>query len=94
MVYPRNASAARSVTFFHPYCSAGGGGERVLWVTVAALLRRSSSLTVFIYSGEELSKQGILDGVGRTFGITFNEAQIGQINILRIYSRPLLEAKW
>lgn len=23
-----------SIGFFHPYCDAGGGGERVLWVGV------------------------------------------------------------
>lgn len=25
------------VGFFHPYCNAGGGGERVLWVAIRAL---------------------------------------------------------
>lgn len=29
-----------NVAFFHPYCNAGGGGERVLWVAIKALLRR------------------------------------------------------
>jgi len=28
------------VGFFHPYCNAGGGGERVLWIAVQALQRR------------------------------------------------------
>ena len=26
-----------SVGFFHPYCNAGGGGERVLWCAVRAV---------------------------------------------------------
>ena len=25
------------VGFFHPYCNAGGGGERVLWIAIKAL---------------------------------------------------------
>ena len=25
------------VAFFHPYCNAGGGGEKVLWMAVQAL---------------------------------------------------------
>ena len=25
------------VGFFHPYCNAGGGGERVLWTALRAL---------------------------------------------------------
>lgn len=26
----------RTIAFFHPYCNAGGGGERVLWRAVEA----------------------------------------------------------
>ena len=32
------------VGFFHPYCNAGGGGERVLWVAIRALQKRYSFL--------------------------------------------------
>ena len=28
------------IGFFHPYCNAGGGGERVLWMAVQALQTR------------------------------------------------------
>jgi hypothetical protein len=31
------SAAAFTVAFFHPYCSSGGGGERVLWKTIEAL---------------------------------------------------------
>lgn len=41
----RNARRARdgcpTVAFFHPYCNAGGGGERVLWCAIRALQSRS-----------------------------------------------------
>lgn len=40
----RNARRARdgrpTVAFFHPYCNAGGGGERVLWCAIRALQNR------------------------------------------------------
>lgn len=26
--------------FFHPYCNAGGGGERVLWVAIRAIQKK------------------------------------------------------
>lgn len=26
--------------FFHPYCNAGGGGERVLWLSINALQKK------------------------------------------------------
>ncbi len=29
-----------SVGVFHPYCDAGGGGERVLWVAIKAMANR------------------------------------------------------
>ena len=28
------------VGFFHPYCNAGGGGERVLWCAVNAIQKK------------------------------------------------------
>ena len=27
----------KTIAFFHPHCSAGGGGERVLWKAIEAL---------------------------------------------------------
>ena len=37
-------SASRLVIgLFHPYCNAGGGGERVLWVAIRAMRKRSGS---------------------------------------------------
>jgi len=51
------------VGFFHPYCNAGGGGERVLWAAVDALLRRhetsaspraqpNQKLRIVVYTGD------------------------------------------
>jgi len=28
------------VGFFHPYCNAGGGGERVLWAAIQAVQKK------------------------------------------------------
>jgi alpha-1,2-mannosyltransferase len=30
-------SSQQTVGIFHPYCNAGGGGERVLWCAIRAL---------------------------------------------------------
>lgn len=30
-------SSQQCVAIFHPYCNAGGGGERVLWCAIRAL---------------------------------------------------------
>jgi hypothetical protein len=31
----------KTVAFFHPYCNAGGGGERVLWCAINAMQDKS-----------------------------------------------------
>jgi len=40
------------VGFFHPYCDAGGGGERVLWTGVRALRKRFPAAKLIIYTGD------------------------------------------
>lgn len=32
------SKSAKKVAFFHPFCNDGGGGEKVLWSMVEALL--------------------------------------------------------
>lgn len=46
-----NGSEQKLVAFFHPYCNAGGGGERVLWSAILALQRKYPDLNYVIYSG-------------------------------------------
>lgn len=43
---------ARVVAFFHPYCNAGGGGERVLWAAIKALHQQFPDDHILIYSGK------------------------------------------
>lgn len=35
-----NSSSQLCVGIFHPYCNAGGGGERVLWCAIRALQKQ------------------------------------------------------
>lgn len=42
---------AKVVAFFHPYCNAGGGGERVLWAGIKALHQQFPDDHILIYSG-------------------------------------------
>lgn len=39
-MYRDSVGGKRVVGFFHPYCNAGGGGERVLWVAVRAIQKK------------------------------------------------------
>ena len=36
----RSQDSELVIGFFHPYCDAGGGGERVLWCGIRAIQKR------------------------------------------------------
>eukprot|EP01006_Ploeotia_vitrea_P050357 TRINITY_DN67450_c5_g1_i1.p1 TRINITY_DN67450_c5_g1~~TRINITY_DN67450_c5_g1_i1.p1 ORF type:complete len:476 (+),score=28.16 TRINITY_DN67450_c5_g1_i1:50-1477(+) len=61
----------RTIAFFHPYCNAGGGGERVLWLAVQALLESCPTYTVYVYTGDAASSAEILKKAQDAFGVTF-----------------------
>ena len=58
------------VAFFHPYCNAGGGGERVLWCGVRALQRQYDFVNCVVYSGDcEYNPEQILARAKERFNI-------------------------
>ncbi|KAK5847624.1 hypothetical protein PBY51_016737 [Eleginops maclovinus] len=70
----KNARRARdgrpTVAFFHPYCNAGGGGERVLWCAIRALQSRYVDINFVVYTGDlGVTGQQILEGARRRFNI-------------------------
>jgi alpha-1,2-mannosyltransferase len=40
------------VGFFHPFCNAGGGGERVLWAAIVATQKRWPEAVCVVYTGD------------------------------------------
>lgn len=52
------------VGFFHPFCNAGGGGERVLWAAIRATQKRWPMATCVVYTGDhDVNKQKMLERV-------------------------------
>lgn len=52
------------VGFFHPFCNAGGGGERVLWAAVRATQQRWPKAKIVVYTGDhDVSKDKLLSRV-------------------------------
>ncbi|KAI9658541.1 MAG: asparagine-linked glycosylation protein [Trizodia sp. TS-e1964] len=54
----RNGAAAETewegvVGFFHPFCNAGGGGERVLWAAIRATQHRWPKAVCVVYTGDQ-----------------------------------------
>ncbi|CAM9941410.1 unnamed protein product, partial [Discosporangium mesarthrocarpum] len=88
---------ATVVAFFHPYCNAGGGGERVLWRAVHALGRLSKdrggrSIHVIIYTGDvEVSPEDIIAKVRRQFHIPIRDTVAFPISFVYLRGRWLLD---
>lgn len=58
------------VGFFHPFCNAGGGGERVLWAAVRAIQTRWPKAKCVVYTGDhDVNKESILARVQDRFNI-------------------------
>ncbi|KAI0592770.1 hypothetical protein F4775DRAFT_167107 [Biscogniauxia sp. FL1348] len=65
------------VGFFHPFCNAGGGGERVLWAAVRATQRRWPKAKIVVYTGDhDVSKDKMLARVKNTFSIDIHPPTI------------------
>ncbi|KAK1141200.1 asparagine-linked glycosylation protein [Aspergillus melleus] len=66
----RDEDWAGIIGFFHPFCNAGGGGERVLWEAVRATQKRWPRATCAIYTGDhEANKTTMLEKVQSRFNI-------------------------
>ena len=76
--------------FFHPYCNDGGGGERVLWCAVQALLERDPGMKIGVFTGDAEPKAQILGKAKERFGIDL-EGSAARIKFVRLRSRALLE---
>lgn len=60
-----------TIGFFHPYCNAGGGGERVLWTGIRALQREHANLNCVVYTGDEnVTSEDILSRAMERFNIS------------------------
>ncbi|CAL1267353.1 unnamed protein product [Larinioides sclopetarius] len=79
-----------TVGFFHPYCNAGGGGERVLWTAVRAIQKQYKDAHCVIYSGDPVSTTNIIKSVEMRFNIKL----LRNIDVIYLKSRFLVEAKY
>ena len=76
-VFLRRRGSKFTVAVFHPYADAGGGGERVLWHALSAMLDKwpNAQYTVFTGDKDRTPKQ-IIDKVKSRFGINIKEENV------------------
>uniref|UniRef100_A0A915L3M5 GDP-Man:Man(3)GlcNAc(2)-PP-Dol alpha-1,2-mannosyltransferase n=1 Tax=Romanomermis culicivorax TaxID=13658 RepID=A0A915L3M5_ROMCU len=80
-----------TVAFFHPYCNAGGGGERVLWLAIRALQKKYGSvIKCYVYTGDtDATPDEILTKAEGRFGL----ARISGVEFIYLKRRSLVEAR-
>ncbi len=84
----RHLRKRKVVAFLHPYAAQGGGGERVLWVAVAALRKARPDVRIVIYSGDGLSAKELVAHARERFGVA-----VPDVTIQRVCTRRLTNAK-
>ncbi|CAI4231148.1 unnamed protein product [Auanema sp. JU1783] len=90
LVLVRLRRQANVVAFFHPYCNAGGGGERVLWCGISSLQKKFPSKNYIVFTGDrDATKEQILLKAKQRFGIEIDPDNI-TFEYLRL--RRLVEA--
>ncbi|KAJ7160707.1 mannosyltransferase [Mycena filopes] len=76
--------STRVFAFFHPYCNAGGGGERVLWTAIAYIQRTHPDILCVVYTGDiTATKASILEKVQSRFSITLSPTTLHFIFLTR-----------
>ncbi|KAL4821657.1 hypothetical protein BDW67DRAFT_1189 [Aspergillus spinulosporus] len=78
------------IGFFHPFCNAGGGGERVLWEAVRATQRRWPKAVCAIYTGDlNVTKAAMLERVQTRFNIKLHAPTV---ELLYLTTRKYLQS--
>ncbi|KAL1304708.1 hypothetical protein AAFC00_003657 [Neodothiora populina] len=81
------------VGFFHPFCNAGGGGERVLWAAIRATQERYPKAVCVVYTGDhDVDEDAIISNVKNRFNIPLHAPRI---TFLYLSTRDfLLASRW
>ncbi|VDN54948.1 unnamed protein product [Dracunculus medinensis] len=83
-----------TIAFFHPYCNACGGGERVLWCAISSMQNefKSKNFRYVIYTGDRDAKPvDFLQKANDRFNVFVDERNL---EFIFLKSRAFLEAKY
>ncbi|OTF82885.1 GDP-Man:Man(3)GlcNAc(2)-PP-Dol alpha-1,2-mannosyltransferase-like protein, partial [Euroglyphus maynei] len=82
------------IAFFHPFCNAGGGGERVLWSAIKALHQQYPHHSYFIYSDRyNLEQSMIVRKASQTFKLDLDVERMN-VHFIQLRLCGLLLAKY
>ncbi|KAF7636444.1 hypothetical protein Mgra_00004030, partial [Meloidogyne graminicola] len=90
-LFIRRNRISNTFAFFHPYCDACGGGERVLWLALNALYLRFPELNFIIYTGDiNTTSEQIIKKANSRFNISI---PTDRLNFIFLKTRWILESK-
>jgi alpha-1,2-mannosyltransferase len=78
------------IGIFHPYCNAGGGGERVLWCAVRAIQSQYPDAYIAVYTGDSIPSEELLQNAFQKFNVRI---QNNNIEFITLHKRGWVEAK-
>nr|CAD7394643.1 unnamed protein product [Timema cristinae] len=79
----------KTIGIFHPYCNAGGGGEKVLWCAVRALQLKYPGSRLVVYTGDvDTTSSDILRQCRNKLNIDIS----GHIEFVYLHRRRWVEA--
>ncbi|XP_017787167.1 PREDICTED: GDP-Man:Man(3)GlcNAc(2)-PP-Dol alpha-1,2-mannosyltransferase [Nicrophorus vespilloides] len=89
-IYKAKANPKKlKVAFFHPYCNALGGGEKVLWVAIQTLQKRYPTAEISVFTGDvEATPSEILQRVASNLNVKVDP----KVKIVYLHKRSGLEA--
>lgn len=71
------------VGLFHPYCNAGGGGERVLWCAVRAIQCQHPDIHIAIYTGDCIPVKDLLQNSFKKFNVKIEETNLEFVTLTK-----------
>ena len=82
----------KSIAFMHPNCSAQGGGEKVLWTMIKAIIndkkikkdKSIEKIVIYVRSDDEKSKQQIIESTKKCFGLSIDQNSHIQLELIKI----------
>ncbi|KAH7706691.1 glycosyl transferase [Aphelenchoides avenae] len=93
-LFLRSRQRPKTIAFFHPYCNAAGGGERVLWCAIKAMRERfkDEDFQFCVYTGDtDATPADILAKAHKCFGVSLDPEEL---HFVYIRYRWLLEARY
>ena len=70
---PPRSQSPKIYGFFHPYCSGGGGGERVLWKMIQILQNQGKQAVIYTIDPPDTDEANLRNDAAQRFDVTIDK---------------------